>query len=313
MARNDDNDGARRKRPPARKAAKRPPRRPTSGSGSRGYGRDRAREGGFGPWGAPRDPERERRGDDDRARPVRPSRLRIRGERPAASSDKAATRNRKAPPPRPPRRRRRPPSDIETEILRLGGERGLRLLERLLAAADAFSKDRDQEALHTLRPVRNALPDAPSVRELMGLVQYRLGNYRAASKELDAFVEITGSVEQHPVLMDCLRAQRRWGRIDDLWRELAETSPSADLVTEGRIVAAGALADRGRLPEAIAILDRKGREVRSPRSYHLRVWYALADLEERAGNLARARELFKRVRTHDPEFADVDTRIAALR
>jgi tetratricopeptide (TPR) repeat protein len=147
----------------------------------------------------------------------------------------------------------------------------------------------------------------------MGLVQYRLGNYRAATKELDAFVEITGSVEQHPVLMDCLRAQRRWGRIEALWKELAETSPSADLVTEGRIVAAGALADRGRLPEAIAVLDRKGREVRSPKSYHLRIWYALGDLEERAGNLGRARDLFKRIRTHDPEFADVGARIAALR
>jgi tetratricopeptide (TPR) repeat protein len=182
-----------------------------------------------------------------------------------------------------------------------------------LAAAEAFSKDRDQEALRTLRPVRDALPDAPSVRELMGLVHYRLGNYRAAAKELEAFVELTGGVEQHPVLMDCYRAQHRWGRVDALWRELAETSPSADLVTEGRIVAAGALADRGRLQDAINLLDRKGREVRSPKSYHLRVWYALADLEERAGNIPRARELFRRVRTHDPEFSDIDARIATLR
>ena len=34
----------------------------------------------------------------------------------------------------------------------------------------------------------------------------------------------------------------------------------------------------------------------------------LADLEERAGEYARARALFDRVYEHDPEFADVATR-----
>lgn len=202
---------------------------------------------------------------------------------------------------------------MESEILRLGRDRGPRLLQRLLSAAEAFSKDRDQEALRTIRPVRDALPDAPSVRELMGLVHYRLGNYRAAAKELEAFVELTGAVEQHPVLMDCYRAQHRWRRVDELWQELAETSPSAELVIEGRIVAAGALGDQGRLEDAIALLDRKGRDIRQPKPHHLRVWYALGDLEERAGNLPRARELFRRIRAHDPEFADVDARLATLR
>ncbi len=147
----------------------------------------------------------------------------------------------------------------------------------------------------------------------MGLAQYRVGNFNAAAKELEAFVELTDSVDQHPVLMDCYRAQRRWRRVDDLWDELAAASPSAELVTEGRIVLAGSLADRGRLTEAVAQLSRKSADVKSPREHHLRLWYALADLEERAGDLARARELFGRVRHHDPDFADVAVRCAALR
>jgi tetratricopeptide (TPR) repeat protein len=167
--------------------------------------------------------------------------------------------------------------------------------------------------MRMLRPVRDALPDAASVRELTGLAQYRLGNFNAAVHELEAFVELSNSVEQHPVLMDSYRARKRWRRVDELWEELAAASPSAELVTEGRIVLAGSLADRGRLDEAISQLDRKAGDVRKPREHHLRLWYALGDLEERAGNLARARELFDRVRRHEPDFADVAERCAALR
>jgi tetratricopeptide (TPR) repeat protein len=210
------------------------------------------------------------------------------------------------------RRRRRAPGDVASEVLALGGRRGRFLLDRLMEAADAYAHDRDVEALRLLRPVRDAVPDAPAVRELAGLVQYRLGHYRAAAKELEAFVELTDSVEQHPVLMDCARAQKRWRRLDELWEELAAASPDAELVTEGRIVAAGALADRGRLQDAIALLSRKADTVKRPRPDQLRLWYALADLEERAGNTARARALFDRVAEHDPALADVGERRRAI-
>jgi tetratricopeptide (TPR) repeat protein len=218
---------------------------------------------------------------------------------------------RTAPPGR--RRKRRAAPEVETEIQRLGGRRAAFFLGRLMEAADAFAHDRDRDALRVLRPLRDALPDAPSVRELTGLAEYRLGNYRAAAKELEAFVQLTDSVEQHPVLMDCYRAQRRWKRVEELWAELGVASPSAELVTEGRIVLAGALADRGRLDQAIDLLRRKAKAVGRPRDHHLRLWYALGDLEERAGNLATARELFARVRRADPDFADVAERCAALR
>jgi len=212
------------------------------------------------------------------------------------------------------RRKRRAPSDVETEILRLGGkERGPKLLSQLMQAADAFSEGRDRDALPIARRVRNALPDSPTTRELSGLIQYRTGNYRAAAKDLEEFIRLTDAVEQHPVLMDCYRAQKRWNKIDELWEYLAATSPSAELVTEGRIVAAGAKADHGDLPGAIAMLAKKAKAVKQPRDYHLRLWYALADLEERAGNLARARELFGRIKRHDADFADVTARAAALR
>jgi tetratricopeptide (TPR) repeat protein len=211
------------------------------------------------------------------------------------------------------RRRHRRSDDVRDEIVRLGGPKGPRHYDQLMKAADAFARDHERDALRLLRPLRDALPDSPSVRELLGLTHYRLGHYPAAATELEAYVALTGSVDQHPVLMDCYRAQRRWRKVDACWRELTAASPGADVVTEGRIVAAGALADRGRLDEAISLLTRADKKVSKPKPHQLRLWYALADLEERAGNVPRARTLFDRVRREDPAFADVAERLAALR
>jgi tetratricopeptide (TPR) repeat protein len=163
-----------------------------------------------------------------------------------------------------------------------------------------------------LRALRDLYPDASAVRELLGLSQYRLGQYAAATKELEAFADLTGSVEQHPVLMDCARALGQHRRVEELWEELAAASPSGALVTEGRIVLAGSRADQGRLTEAIATLDRRGGTPGRVQEHHVRVWYALADLYERAGEIPKARELFLRVRRHDASFADVAERLAAL-
>ena len=182
----------------------------------------------------------------------------------------------------------------------MAGRNANRALGTLMAAADAFAHDRERETLRILRPLREQLPDSPSVRELTGLAHYRLGNYAAAAKELEAYADLSDSVDQNPVLMDCYRAQRRWRKVAELWLELAAVSPTAELVAEGRIVYTGALADQGRLPEALALLRKRGDGVKQPKEYHLRLWYTLADLEERAGNLARARELFHQVRRAEP-------------
>ena len=146
------------------------------------------------------------------------------------------------------RRRPRPPKSSPAS--RAATPAGAQM--QLARAAEAYEAGRERDAARLLRPLRDAYPDASAVRELLGLCQYRLGNYAAAAKELEAFVELTDSVEQHPVLMDCMRAMGKYRRVDELWEELAAASPSNALVTEGRIVLAGSRADRGRVRDAIA-------------------------------------------------------------
>jgi hypothetical protein len=289
--------------------------------GGRGEGSTRRKEGGgFGPFSVDRRDEetREKRAVRKGSGSRRPTERS--GERPALRTvgkrterDTTPRKSRRAQQSAPTKRRRkRGPADVQQEMARVAGRNANRAFGTLMAAADAFAHDRERETLRILRPLREQLPDSPSVRELAGLAQYRIGNYAAAAKELEAYADLSDSVDQNPVLMDCYRALRRWRKVEELWLELAAVSPTAELVAEGRIVYAGALADQGRLPEALTLLRKRAENVKTPRDHHLRLWYALADLEERAGNLARARELFHNVRRADPAFADVAERLAAL-
>lgn len=195
----------------------------------------------------------------------------------------------------------------------VGARRAERLEGRLSEAATAFAGDRYGEARQLLAPIVREVPDLPEARELYGLTLYRLGRWKDAARELDAFVELSGhSTEQHPVLADCRRALRQWSEVDRLWAELRESSPSGALVAEGRIVVAGSLADRGDLAGAIRLLAKGFRIPKRPMEHHLRRAYALADLYERSGDLPQARALFVQIVRADPEFLDAAERAESL-
>ncbi|MEO6121331.1 MAG: tetratricopeptide repeat protein [Acidimicrobiales bacterium] len=205
------------------------------------------------------------------------------------------------------------PREVVNELGSVAGARQGDRLARLLAeAARAYDHDRYSEARRLLRPLVGLVPSSAAVRELLGLTLYRQGKWREAVQELEAFVALSRSLDQHPVLADCHRALKHWVKVDELWQELRESSPSAGLVAEGRIVAAGALADQGQVKAAVKLLEGSSSLGRRPRLHQLRLSYALADLYERAGETARARELFATIVTRDPAFADASERRAAL-
>lgn len=210
-------------------------------------------------------------------------------------------------------RGRRLPGPVARELEEADGSRRAdRLQARLAMATRAYERDRYQEAERILLGLVRQVPGAPAVRELYGLCLYRRGRWADAIRQLDVFHHLTGSLDQHPVLADCHRALGHADAVRGCWEELREASPSAELVAEGRIVMAESLADRGDLSGAIAVLERAARPTGSARQHHLRQWYALGDLYERAGDLGRARELFSRVLRHDPQLSDTAERVAAL-
>ena len=242
-------------------------------------------------------------------------------------------------------------TEAERQLLRLFGEKkGSRLWNQVREAGSLFGSDRHPEAEKLLAPIASQAPDVAEVRELYGLVLYRLGHWRKAIRELEAFRGLAGeTVEQHPVLCDCYRALGLWAKADEVWEEfqMASPAPSPDLAAEGRIVYAGALADQGKFAEAIALLETnwlplgkaakstgrateksasgsegdaqksKGRQSKtapakcSPET-SLRLVYMLADLHDRTGDTPKATALFRWITDRDPDFVDAADRLREL-
>ncbi len=203
-------------------------------------------------------------------------------------------------------------TEAAAEIADLSPAQAKKLQKRLESAGRSFEREYYAEALRILKSLVKQAPASASVRELLGLTLYRMGRWKQAVTELEQFRTLTASTEQDPVLADCYRAMHRYDEVEELWRELREASPSAELVTEGRIVAAGSAADQGQLREAISILGKNWRIPKQPKEYHLRRAYALADLYERAGDVPRARDLFERIVRSDRQFADARKRARSL-
>ncbi|MDW3179394.1 MAG: hypothetical protein R8J94_18505 [Acidimicrobiia bacterium] len=207
-------------------------------------------------------------------------------------------------PGRPPK-----PVHVEKEFARIAGkEKGERAWRLYKRAGKEFENEQFTDARKTIKPLAETYTMIADLHELHGLCLYRLGKWDEAIEELELFRAKSGTAEQHPVLMDCHRAMGHWADVDELWTELGELSPSADLVSEGRIVAAGALADRGFIDSGIRVLEKGWKIPREPMEHHLRRAYALADLLERDGKLPKSRKLFGWVASKAPDFGDAAER-----
>jgi tetratricopeptide (TPR) repeat protein len=114
------------------------------------------------------------------------------------------------------------------------------------------------------------------------------------------------------MLADSYRALRKFEQVEARWLEVREASPAPAEMAEARIVAASALADQGKLPEAIKVMGTVGARVRNVRDDHLKQWYVLGDLYDRSGDIIHARQLFEAVARHDPHYADVTSRLRNL-
>jgi tetratricopeptide (TPR) repeat protein len=190
--------------------------------------------------------------------------------------------------------------------------RQARYQERLTSAADALDRGRYADARRMVQPVLRDLPDLAFGHEIAGLALYRLGQWRKAAAELEMSRELAATVQHNAVLMDCYRAMRRYHEVEQLWKELREASPEPALMAEGRIVAAGALADQNDLAGALKVMQKATEVPKKPKEHHLRQWYVLADLYDRSGDVIKARRYFSLVAGVDREFADVADRLRSL-
>jgi tetratricopeptide (TPR) repeat protein len=206
------------------------------------------------------------------------------------------------------------PSDVARDVERGVGQRQSQSTsERLQKAIDAFERERFAESSKLLVALSRQLPRMALVHELAGLSAYRQAKWRTVVNELEAVRVLDAErVSVIPVLADAYRALKRWVKVRDLWEELKKLSPHPSILAEGRIVAAGALADQSKIADALEMFDGVLNVPKRVQDYHLRQWYMAADLHDQVGNVTEARVLFARIMQYDPKFVDVDERLTQL-
>ena len=212
---------------------------------------------------------------------------------------------------------RRPPKPLDPEVSAelvdaLGKQRGARLAERLAQASEALDRERFQESRRLASAIAKEAPTVAAAHEILGLSHYRLGRYKQAVSALQAAQDLHPEPALLPVIADCQRAQGRWAAVEQVWNEIKASSPSHDVMAEGRIVAAGARADQGDLRGALEVMEPATKRPKAVREFHLRQWYVLGDLYDRIGDPIAARRWFATVADFDDDYADVSSRLRAL-
>jgi tetratricopeptide (TPR) repeat protein len=184
----------------------------------------------------------------------------------------------------------------------------------LTRAAEAYDRHRYEEALRLASTVSRAVPSVAAVHELAGLAAYRAQRWPIARNHLARHFELTDDPVHLPLVMDCERARSRHHAVERTYQAIIEAHAPPEVLAEARIVRAESLADKGDFPEAIATLvaGGAGKPLRNPSYRHIRLWYALGDVSDRAGDLATAREMFARVVRADPEAYDATARFDEL-
>lgn len=206
---------------------------------------------------------------------------------------------------------------VAAELRAIAADRrvGDRYVARFGQATDALERNRLDEARRLIKPLVDNAPGVAAVQQLAGLIHYQLGRWRVTVGHLESartLITDGSDLEFVPVLADAYRALRRWKEVDRLWSEVREISPAPAILAETRIVAAGAAADRDDLNGAIATMGKVSPRPKKVREHHVRQWYVLGDLHDRAGNTIEARRWFERAVAHDPAFADAADRLRAL-
>jgi hypothetical protein len=184
-------------------------------------------------------------------------------------------------------------------------ERVAGALEDLGEAAAAFTDGRYHQAVRRAERAKQSAPRDATVREILGLAAYRVGDWQTALRELRTYRRFTGETTHLPVEMDVLRALKRDEDVESAWQQLQDLGARPAVTKEGIVVYGSYLADLGRLEEAAKlVMPRRIKD--DPFEEDLRVWYVASRVAAMQGNRSRAMELRNAILASDPAFPGID-------
>ena len=211
------------------------------------------------------------------------------------------------------------PEDIDAADLDMEIRRDLRSLDksnaenvaRHLVAAMYFVDDDPQVALAHGRAAKNRAGRIGVVRETLGVLAYRAGEWAEALGELRAARRISGGPGLLAMMADCERGLERPQRAIEIARgEESRLLEGEDLV-ELRIVEAGARVDMDQLDAALVTLQDAGLDPAATGESAARLDYAYAEVLLAAERTQEAAQWFAHAAAADPDqTTDAEARLA---
>lgn len=198
------------------------------------------------------------------------------------------------------------------ELRTLTKENADGVAKHLVAAATLLEDDPDLALAHAEHAARRA-GRVPAVREALGLVRYRRGEFSDAIREFRTAKRLSGSNHLLPYLVDCERGLKRYDRALDL-----AASPEAKGLAEAdnielAIVVSGVRRDLGQPEAAVMVLRIPALEHAKSQPWAARLFYAYAEAVLATGDASAAREWFVRALDADKaEETDAGERIDEL-
>jgi tetratricopeptide (TPR) repeat protein len=178
-------------------------------------------------------------------------------------------------------------------------------LAALGAAAEAFTEGQHHTAVRKAEHAKDLSPRDSTIREILGLSAYRVGDWQKALRELRTYRRLSGETTHMPVEMDILRALERPQDVEATWQEFRKLGGGPAAKKEARVVYASHLIDQEDLDQAAQVAGTP-RKTADPWPEDLRLWYVAARIAALRGEKAKARALADDIVLVDPSFPGLD-------
>lgn len=189
---------------------------------------------------------------------------------------------------------------VWTQLRTLSKENAEGVARHLVASAMFLEEDPDTALEHAEHAARRAGRVA-GVREALGLVRYRRGEYAEALREFRTARRLSGSHHLLPYMVDCERGLGRLDRALELaGSQEARGLSEADNI-ELAIVVSGVRRDLGQAQAAVVGLRIPALERATTQPWAARLFYAYADALLATGDEGGARAWFAKAVDADTE------------